>query len=125
MAVGAAGAGAGASATGAGASAGESAGGVQTPNVLAQLGPDGVHRERTPTYHCLLAEQLAGVTAQITSTLESLGNNLIFAFPGGPDAGGDPDQEPGAAAAGVPGAGARVGEAGLSSARSALSRSPA
>lgn len=31
--------------------------------VDAQLGPDGVHRERTPTYHCLLAEQLAGVVA--------------------------------------------------------------
>jgi hypothetical protein len=31
--------------------------------VEAQLGPDGVHRERTPTYHCLLAEQLAGVVA--------------------------------------------------------------
>ncbi|MBL9107553.1 MAG: heparinase II/III-family protein [Myxococcales bacterium] len=31
--------------------------------VDAQLGPDGVHRERTPTYHCLLAEQLAGVIA--------------------------------------------------------------
>jgi hypothetical protein len=31
--------------------------------VEAQLGPDGVHRERTPTYHCLLAEQLAGVLA--------------------------------------------------------------
>ena len=28
----------------------------------------------------------AGVTAQITQTLEGLGNNLIFAFPGGPDA---------------------------------------
>ncbi len=31
--------------------------------VETQLGPDGVHRERTPTYHCLLAEQLAGVIA--------------------------------------------------------------
>jgi hypothetical protein len=31
--------------------------------VDAQLGPDGVHGERTPTYHCLLAEQLAGVVA--------------------------------------------------------------
>ena len=31
--------------------------------VEAQLDPDGVHRERTPTYHCLLAEQLAGVVA--------------------------------------------------------------
>lgn len=29
----------------------------------AQLAPDGVHRERTPTYHCLLAEQLAGAVA--------------------------------------------------------------
>lgn len=29
----------------------------------AQLAPDGVHRERTPTYHCLLAEQLAAVVA--------------------------------------------------------------
>ena len=36
----------------------------------------------------------AGVTAQITSTLESLGNNLIFAFPGGPDAGGRGDDTP-------------------------------
>jgi hypothetical protein len=26
--------------------------------VQEQLAPDGVHRERTPTYHCLLAEQL-------------------------------------------------------------------
>jgi hypothetical protein len=31
--------------------------------VDAQLDPDGVHRERTPTYHCLLSEQLAGVVA--------------------------------------------------------------
>ena len=31
--------------------------------VEAQLDPDGVHRERTPTSHCLLAEQLAGVVA--------------------------------------------------------------
>ncbi len=30
--------------------------------VQAQLGADGVHRERTPTYHCLLAEQLHIVT---------------------------------------------------------------
>jgi len=36
----------------------------------------------------------AGVTAQITSTLESLGNNLIFAFPGGPDAGGRGNDAP-------------------------------
>ncbi len=36
----------------------------------------------------------AGVTAQITSTLESLGNNLIFAFPGGPDAGGRGNDSP-------------------------------
>jgi putative ABC transport system permease protein len=35
-----------------------------------------------------------GVTAQITSTLESLGNNLVFAFPGGPDAGGRGDNSP-------------------------------
>ncbi len=35
-----------------------------------------------------------GVTAQITSTLESLGNNLIFAFPGGPDGGGRGDNAP-------------------------------
>jgi hypothetical protein len=31
--------------------------------VQDQLGPDGVHRERTPTYHCLLAEQLHMVTS--------------------------------------------------------------
>lgn len=31
--------------------------------VAAQLTLDGLHRERTPTYHCLLAEQLAGVVA--------------------------------------------------------------
>jgi putative ABC transport system permease protein len=35
-----------------------------------------------------------GVTAQITSTLESLGNNLIFAFPGGPGCGGRGDNSP-------------------------------
>lgn len=35
--------------------------------VDAQLDPDGVHRERTPTYHCLLAEQLAGVVALATA----------------------------------------------------------
>lgn len=29
----------------------------------AQLAVDGMHRERTPSYHCLLAEQLAGVVA--------------------------------------------------------------
>ncbi len=31
--------------------------------VTDQLALDGVHRERTPTYHCLLAEQLAGALA--------------------------------------------------------------
>ena len=36
----------------------------------------------------------SGVTAQITQTLESLGNNLVFAFPGGPDAGGRGDNSP-------------------------------
>lgn len=36
----------------------------------------------------------SGVTAQITSTLESIGNNLIFAFPGGPDAGGRGNNTP-------------------------------
>ncbi len=36
----------------------------------------------------------AGVTAQITSTLEGIGNNLVFAFPGGPDAGGRGDDSP-------------------------------
>ena len=36
----------------------------------------------------------AGVTAQITQTLESLGNNLIFAFPGGPDANGRGNDTP-------------------------------
>ncbi len=36
----------------------------------------------------------SGVTAQITSTLESIGNNLIFAFPGGPDAGGRGNSSP-------------------------------
>ena len=36
----------------------------------------------------------SGVTAQITGELESLGNNLIFAFPGGPDAGGRGDNMP-------------------------------
>ena len=35
-----------------------------------------------------------GVTAQITQTLESLGNNLIFAFPGGPDANGRGENQP-------------------------------
>jgi hypothetical protein len=29
----------------------------------SQLALDGLHRERTPSYHCLLAEQLAGVVA--------------------------------------------------------------
>lgn len=36
----------------------------------------------------------SGVTAQITLTLESIGNNLIFAFPGGPDAGGRGNNSP-------------------------------
>ncbi len=36
----------------------------------------------------------AGVTAQITQTLEGLGNNLVFAFPGGPDAGGRGNDTP-------------------------------
>ncbi|MCB9704846.1 MAG: heparinase II/III-family protein [Myxococcales bacterium] len=34
--------------------------------VADQLAEDGVHGERTPTYHCLLAEQLAGVVRAMT-----------------------------------------------------------
>ncbi len=37
--------------------------------VALQLGADGVHRERTPTYHCVLAEQLSLVLSAM-STLE-------------------------------------------------------
>jgi hypothetical protein len=33
--------------------------------VRLQIADDGGHRERTPTYHCLLAEQLAGVCAAL------------------------------------------------------------
>jgi uncharacterized heparinase superfamily protein len=34
--------------------------------ICEQLDEDGVHRERTPTYHCLLAEQLGGVVKALS-----------------------------------------------------------
>ena len=62
---------------------------VFATQVEAQLGPDGVHRERTPSYHCLLAEQLAGVVAlnparinaQVAARLESALERMVLALP--------------------------------------------
>ena len=39
---------------------------VLRDEALAQIADDGGHGERTPTYHCLLTEQLAGVAAALT-----------------------------------------------------------
>ena len=44
--------------------------------VQAQLYGDGIHRERTPSYHCLLAEQLAIVVGLARSTRPDLARQL-------------------------------------------------
>lgn len=45
-----------------------------------QLAADGVHGERTPSYHCLLAEQLAVVAALAEPRLPGLADPLRVAF---------------------------------------------
>ena len=47
--------------------------------VREQLADDGVHRERTPSYHCLLAEQLAMVAALAQPHLPGLADPLDVA----------------------------------------------
>lgn len=44
--------------------------------VHAQLAIDGMHRERTPSYHCLLGEQLALVVALAEAKLPGIGDPL-------------------------------------------------
>ncbi|MFO0634595.1 MAG: heparinase II/III-family protein [Nannocystaceae bacterium] len=48
--------------------------------VQAQLGDDGVHAERTPSYHCLLAEQLSLVIALAEPRLPGVADPLRVAL---------------------------------------------
>ncbi|MCA9694709.1 MAG: heparinase II/III family protein [Nannocystaceae bacterium] len=68
--------------------------------VADQLGADGCHLERTPTYHCLLAEQLGGVvglgarhrvarTTRVITRLEEAHARMLAALPAFTHADGD------------------------------------